>query len=566
MGSIASIPLQIQTPQILNPTQLAQQKLTLQQLANSNMIQRQVQQENALKLQAQQEDQNDQETFQSALKNNTKIDPATGAPKTDWDSALAEASPNMRIRNVQAIQNDHLALLKNAIAATQAQRDQYSASNQVIGQKLAQIYQTPVEGRLPVYQQARQDLISQGYIKPDDPKYPEVPPDLSDKTLEAEIQGVGYMSNLLDQAKSRAATAAQTQKTQQEATVAQRGLAMQDYRALPVNPATGVPDPNSVAALQKKYPAVELPVDKLGRDAFILSSVPVGEATKVQFEQNLLSNLGVGGSPSGGTGGSGFGQNAINGVATDPAIRQIGYGRLAGVKDFDSFQKAINDTAADQVRKNMDTDPDINRNKIAVAAAEGASRAATENKYNELTKAQGEYIQSKADLSTSLALADEVKTLATRAANNDPVAAKQLPQAMALYAGSLYGVKRQPNGQIMEPPGSWGDKIQGWANEATKGVPYSSDILADIPSTIDAMSKTATQIHNAKTATTNDVRGTNFKLEPTAPVITAAPPLPAKLQPADKGKIFTSPKTGQKIKITDINPSDPTQFKSQPAQ
>lgn len=286
----SSIPLQIQTPQILTPNQLQQQKLTLQQLANTNMIQRQVQQENALKLQAQQEDQNDQETFQSALKNHTTIDPS-GAPKTDWDSALAEASPNMRIRNVQAIQNDHMTVLKNAMEATTAQRAQFSASNQAVGQKLAQVYQTPVDQRLPVYQQARQDLIDGGYIKPDDPKYPAVPPDLSDKTLEAEIQGVGYMSNLLDQAKTKATTAEQEQKTKQANTAAQRGFAVQEYRALPVNPATGAPDPNSVATLQQKYPGVELPVDKAGRDAFISSSVPIENLPKYQIESGQAAAL-----------------------------------------------------------------------------------------------------------------------------------------------------------------------------------------------------------------------------------------------------------------------------------
>src|ERR1700733_1502392 len=155
----SNIPLSVQTPQFTNPAQLAQQRLTLQQLANTNAIQQQVQKENALKLQAAQEDQNDQQTFQDALKSNTKIG-SDGVPKTDWDSAVAQASPNMRIRNIQAIQNEHLTLLKNAAEASDVQQKQWTTNNAALGRAVASVYQAPVEDRLPVYQQAKQGLLS----------------------------------------------------------------------------------------------------------------------------------------------------------------------------------------------------------------------------------------------------------------------------------------------------------------------------------------------------------------------------------------------------------------------
>jgi hypothetical protein len=40
------------------------------------------------------------------------------------------------------------------------------------------------------------------------------------------------------------------------------------------------------------------------------------------------------------------------------------------------------------------------------------------------------------------------------------------------------------------------------------------------------------------------------------------PTLPAKLSKADEGKVFLSPKTGKKLKITAVNPQDGSQFKS----
>lgn len=43
-------------------------------------------------------------------------------------------------------------------------------------------------------------------------------------------------------------------------------------------------------------------------------------------------------------------------------------------------------------------------------------------------------------------------------------------------------------------------------------------------------------------------------------------PLPPRLSVADVGKIYISPKTGQKMKITAVNPQDPTQFKFEAVQ
>lgn len=206
MSSPSQIPGAMFLPQFTTPGQGAQQKLTLQQMAGANTIQKQVQQENdvrlredALKLQAQQEDQNDQETLQGAFG-----DPANIKPDgtVDYDKVRATVAPKLRIRNLQNLDKEHIALLQGTAAMDAAKRAKLQAQNQSVGNELMGVVQSPEESRQASWAGSRQRLIQQGDIKPDDPEWPEQVPD--DKTVKSLMGKHGYAAALQSLATAQA--------------------------------------------------------------------------------------------------------------------------------------------------------------------------------------------------------------------------------------------------------------------------------------------------------------------------------------------------------------------------
>lgn len=133
---------------------------------------------------------------------------------------------------------------------------------------------------------------------------------------------------------------------------------------------------------------------------------------------------------------------------------------------------------------------------------------------------------------------------------------------------AINGIKRQ-NPKAVEDYGAsgsvWQDvvgKIDKWGGKGP--MPQSlRDEVRDLHQTLGQQSY---QTYTDNLNSINSRSGATLKPTLGPPNISksATLPLPTRLQASDKGKTFRSPKTGQLLKITDINPNDPTQFKSQP--
>jgi hypothetical protein len=498
----SNIPLAVQAPNIISPLQLQQQRLTLQNLANANAIQQQAQHENALKIQAQQEDQNDQSTFQNALKNHTSI--TNGVPTTDWDAALAEASPNMRIRNVQAIQSTHYAILKNAAEASDAQRLQWTNNNTAIGRALSSVYQAPEDQKLPVYQQARQDLISQGVVKPDDPRFPEVPTKLDNPTLEAEMQGVGYLGTMLQQAKEQATTAATLAATKTSTAKATRALATQEYEALGPNP-----DPLKLQALQAKYgkdleiPGLDATPEQ--RDAFIGAAVDPKD-----LPDYLLKSAQA---------------RAYAQMKPDDWLKQVD-----AVLPPSGDSAALNATAKADIQNSLAmkaSGPQIeakidkavqqlNEQRKAVAVAEktvpfkvdvGAGIANANQGIRSRISAQPDYLNAMKEYEQSQSVADIMGRLAQAAQDGNKAAGQGLQTAAQEGLNSFQNIRRLGGGQLGNLPGSFLDKIEGHLNNFAHGTGEFTPEVAD-----DLVKTQQTLADEALNRTKNNIQDINSGL------------------------------------------------------
>lgn len=248
---------------LTTPAQAQQQGLTLQQLAGQVAIQKQIQQENALKVQAQQEDQDDQSTIQQAF-HDIGSTGDTGASEDDiFKKVRAAVAPKIRLRNLQALDADHLNVLRGLSQMEGEKRQKVINRNTAVGNELLGLLQTPQDQRPSAYQAARTRLIQSGDITPEE--YPETIP-LDDQTLKAELAKhnyAGQVAKLADtqaqeeqrkQAAKRAEEQAKLDKTKEQTLQKQRAReeAASRYQSI------ATPEQHEAwkAWLQKEHPDV----------------------------------------------------------------------------------------------------------------------------------------------------------------------------------------------------------------------------------------------------------------------------------------------------------------------
>lgn len=162
------IPLSVDQPKFETPIQAATQAMNLKQLAQSNQVRNQQIQENALKIQAAQEDQEDQKTIQGAVHGALAPDGTI-----DFDKVLAQASPKIRLRNLEGLQKWHSDVLSGTLKMDADKRAKLLAHNTMVGNELMGIMQAPEDQQAASYAGSRARLIQQGDIDPNDPEYPE---------------------------------------------------------------------------------------------------------------------------------------------------------------------------------------------------------------------------------------------------------------------------------------------------------------------------------------------------------------------------------------------------------
>lgn len=185
---------------------------------------------------------------------------------------------------------------------------------------------------------------------------------------------------------------------------------------------------------------------------------------------------------------------------------------------------------------------------------------------------QNMHQKSVMDLNAQAADASRIHTLIQAAQGGNKAAPALVP--IAELRGFLNRINGTELKSVSSQAGSLSDQVEGWIKGKTEGQPVPPEILKATDELAGLQMSNAEQKHAGEIKAINIAHKSNLtptKVEdlgysrPPSPA-GDVPKLPASLQQSDIGKIFVSPKTGQKMKITAVNPQNPTQFQSQPVQ
>ena len=186
---------------------------------------------------------------------------------------------------------------------------------------------------------------------------------------------------------------------------------------------------------------------------------------------------------------------------------------------------------------------------------------------NAFEKAGQEYV-------TALGAADEMQSIIDLARAGNKVAYAYAPVTGVLTINTANGVKRvnMPEIESYGGAGSAMDKIKGWLGKQATGASIPADVLNNMDTLHAQLAANSGDTYARKVQVVNGSFGSSFAplqlkqaATNTAPAAGAVAPMPATLSAADVGKVYLS-KTGQKLKITAVNPANPKQFQSQTVQ
>jgi hypothetical protein len=244
-----------------------------------------------------------------------------------------------------------------------------------------------------------------------------------------------------------------------------------------------------------------------------------------------------------------------------------------GVAGQEQAQKAVEGALNTVNEIGKETDPNVIRSKIATTVAEakllrqGDNPAVANVPPAAVAKVQSDAIKLDQDYLTAKESADAVKNVLDLTKSGNVAAGAAAATVGTEAINAINGIKRI-NPQSVAQYGNAGSllqKIQGSLDKVVEGKPFPDSVLKDMQAFQDQLSNTAYQKYTQGLSSLN--KRTNAQFQPAfeAPVKSApaVPPLPTKLSQSDVGKVYVSPKTGQAMKITQVNPKDPTQFQSE---
>ncbi len=189
----------------------------------------------------------------------------------------------------------------------------------------------------------------------------------------------------------------------------------------------------------------------------------------------------------------------------------------------------------------------------------GVAPSAVPHVLDQSLKFDGAYIKAKAS-------ADSIQAVLDLAGSGNKAAGANVPLIGVGAVNAINGIKRINSAEIAQygTAGSLLDKIQGKLQGWTEGQPIPADVLKDMKTLHSTLAAEPWQVYTQSLQSLNDRSGSTLKpaFEPPSVSHTpsAAPPLPARLSKSDIGKSFLN-KDGKSITITNVNPSDPTQFR-----
>ncbi len=199
----------------------------------------------------------------------------------------------------------------------------------------------------------------------------------------------------------------------------------------------------------------------------------------------------------------------------------------------------------------------------AVAGVPPAAVAAVQSHAIKLDDA---YIRAKAS-------DDSIQAVLNLAERGNKAAGANVPLIGVGAVNAINGIKRINSAEIAQygTAGSLIDKIQGKLKGWTEGQPIPLDVLKDMKELHATLAHEPWQVYTQSLKSLNNRSGSAYApsfedptavghAPPAGHTPSSAPPLPARLSKSDIGKSFLN-KDGKSITITDVNPSDPTQFR-----
>lgn len=362
------------------------------------------------------------------------------------------------------------------------------------------------------YQQAVQNgLVQPGQVPAQYPGLQAV------KNFDVGLRGAAKQFEDEDARRQKLAAATETETKAQEA---KRAQGVQDYRALPVDATTGLPDPNAVAQLQTKYgTSLALPTTAAGREALLTSTIPQKDVPEYQIKKNQADATKTFTSDK-------IAQTVNNQIDPQKYPTQNARARNRAQAALDAGEgpkgvmDAINKVVDGEVEPiERETNPAIIQAGITKAvgtqrALNAGSNAALANVPPHLTApAASDYNKISNEYADSVAAADNIKSIIDLARAGNKVAYSYEPVAGVLTINTAAGVKHINVPEINKygGAGSAADQVEGWLGKNLSGKSIPDNILDNMESMHSQLADNAARKYNDKVNNVNQTYGAAFK-------------------------------------------------------
>ncbi|HLG97140.1 MAG TPA: hypothetical protein VKX49_12580 [Bryobacteraceae bacterium] len=564
------VALDVKPPQFANPLDQAARLYSLKGAIQENQLRAQQVQAAELENQQRQTLLQDQNTIKNEFAKTAAADPSK---PVDWNSFRSGLDGKVSPTTLLALDADHLKMQQAAqeLALSQettakSKYENLKTRNLLEGQALAGILQAPPEKKMDFYQSALDNLRQRGIDTKDyPPTYP------GDDEVMAHAAKVGYLSTIFDSADKMAkAKKEQTDAVDQEVSSFAKN-APDNQEAWTAQWKTLSP------AAQAKVPAIYSPdaVAKLTR-----AQVPVAERPKYDIDlMNAAAAANMNPAKL---------RAQVDGVIDPrryPLQNQRAKAAAANALQNGLGLKGVNDAiekGAQSVQEiEREVDPGVINARVqgtvqAQRQLNASSNAALSNVPPHLiAPATANYTKISDEYADAVNAADEMQSIIDLAKSGNKVAYAYAPTTGVLTINAGNQVKRvnMPEIQTYGGAGSALDRLQGWLGKQTSGQSIPPQILDAMQDLHGTLAKVAAERYSNKINVLNQSYGSTFKgasIQPrgsnTSTKGSDVPAIPPSLSQSDVGKIYFSPKTGKKLKITAVNPSNPKLFTAEDVQ
>ena len=184
----------------------------------------------------------------------------------------------------------------------------------------------------------------------------------------------------------------------------------------------------------------------------------------------------------------------VDALGLSPAVAASTKVMAHAAKDYDGIQEALNKGLTDERdrQKAVAVETAEAPTKIAIAGANAQASAQAQARERAIDKVSA----SEAGYYDVEAKGDMLKTLAANSVAGDSTAAQTFKSSLPLFLNALQGSHRLAGAQLDQTPGSVFDRAAALLSGYTKGQPIPTRELQEAPGVIDAAVQSAAQAHN----------------------------------------------------------------------